>query len=47
MQSEFYKYAYSLSEQLLCEGDCYVKVDTGGRKFRHIYLSNVYLYVMS
>lgn len=47
MQTEFFKYATSLNEDLLCEGECHVKIHKSNRKYRKIYLSNLYLYVLS
>jgi hypothetical protein len=47
MNTEFYKIATSLNEKLLSHAECYVKIHKSIRKFRRIFLSNLYFYVLS
>jgi hypothetical protein len=47
MSLDFSKIATSLNENLLLSSTCFVKIGKGTHKYREIYLSNIYLYVLS
>ena len=47
MNNEFYIFATSLNENLIFAAECFIKAKKGVRKYRKIYLSNLYLYTLS